>query len=91
MTGRIWDGRDVAQELLKRVRDEIVSLERERYAPPVLVAMWVCDPPFDGHLRTLQEEACRLTGVSHRVCAFPPLLSRTRSFERWLSLTPIAA
>ncbi len=72
VAGRIWDGSDVAQEMLKRVRDEVVAFQREGHAPPCLVEIWVQDPPFGERLKGLQEDACRLAGVSHQVRAFSP-------------------
>lgn len=71
MAGRIWDGGNVAQEMLKKVRDEIVTLQREGCSPPTLAEIWVGASPLDKRLRALQEDACQFTGISHHLRTFP--------------------
>ncbi len=71
MAGRVWDGSNVAQEMLKGVRDHIVSLQREGYSPPVLAEIWVGDPPLGERWRAEQEEACRFTGIPYLIRSFP--------------------
>jgi methylenetetrahydrofolate dehydrogenase (NADP+)/methenyltetrahydrofolate cyclohydrolase len=69
--GRVWDGGNVAQELLENVRQEVVRLQHEGRPPPTLAEIRVGEWPPDAHVRMLQEEACRLTGVSYQVHVFP--------------------
>jgi methylenetetrahydrofolate dehydrogenase (NADP+)/methenyltetrahydrofolate cyclohydrolase len=68
---RVWDGSNVAQELLENVRQEVVRLRHEGYPPPTLVEIRVGAWPPDAHLRGLQAEACRVTGISHQLYTFP--------------------
>ena len=68
--GRIWDGGDVAQELLERVREEVILLEREGRLPPALAAIMVGESPSDERIQVLQADACRVTGVSYQVYSF---------------------
>ena len=71
VAGRIWDGDNVAQQMLRRVRDEAASLSREGRPPPTLVEIRVGDSSPNHRLQVLQEEACRLSGISYEVRAFP--------------------
>jgi methylenetetrahydrofolate dehydrogenase (NADP+)/methenyltetrahydrofolate cyclohydrolase len=68
---RIWDGGNVAQELLARVREEVELLRREGRPPPVLAEISVGESPFQEHIRALHADACRLTGVCSQVYSFP--------------------
>ena len=72
--GRVWDGGNVAQELLENVRQEVVRLQHEGRPPPTLAEIRVGEWPPDARFRVLQEEACRITGVFYQVHAFPQLL-----------------
>jgi methylenetetrahydrofolate dehydrogenase (NADP+)/methenyltetrahydrofolate cyclohydrolase len=72
MVGRIWDGGDVAQELLERVRGEVVTLQREGRSPPALAEIRVSASPLDERMQGLQKTACQFTGVSYHVRSFPP-------------------
>ncbi len=72
MVGRIWDGGDVAHELLEKVRGEVVTLRREGRSPPALVEIRVGASPLDGRMQVLQQAACQFTGVSYHVRSFPP-------------------
>jgi methylenetetrahydrofolate dehydrogenase (NADP+)/methenyltetrahydrofolate cyclohydrolase len=67
---RVWDGSDVAQELLEHVRQEVVRLHREGRPPPTLAEIRVGKWPPDPRIRGLQAEACRVTGVSYREYTF---------------------
>jgi methylenetetrahydrofolate dehydrogenase (NADP+) / methenyltetrahydrofolate cyclohydrolase len=69
--GRIWDGGDVAQELLERVREEVALIQREGRPPPVLAIVGVGESPVHEHIRVLHTDACRLIGISSQVYAFP--------------------
>jgi methylenetetrahydrofolate dehydrogenase (NADP+)/methenyltetrahydrofolate cyclohydrolase len=71
--GRTWDGGDVAQGLLERVREEVILLQREGRLPPTLAAITVGESPSDERIRVLQADACRRTGVSYQAYAFPQL------------------
>jgi methylenetetrahydrofolate dehydrogenase (NADP+) / methenyltetrahydrofolate cyclohydrolase len=71
MVERVWDGSSVAQELLEHVRQEVLRLQQEGRPPPTLAAIMVGKKPHDMRLHGLQDEACRLTGVSYRVHTFP--------------------
>lgn len=71
MAGRVWDGSNVAQEMLKGVRDQILSLHREGHSPPVLAELWVGDAALGERWRAEQEEACRFTGISYLIRSFP--------------------
>lgn len=71
VVGRIWNGGDVAQEMLRRVRDETASLLREGRPPPTLVEIRVSDSPPHNHIQRLQEEACRASGIAYQVRSFP--------------------
>jgi methylenetetrahydrofolate dehydrogenase (NADP+)/methenyltetrahydrofolate cyclohydrolase len=72
MVGRVWDGGNVAQELLENVREEVVRLQREGRPPPTLAEIRVGEVPSDERRRALQADACRHAGVSYQVYAFPP-------------------
>jgi methylenetetrahydrofolate dehydrogenase (NADP+) / methenyltetrahydrofolate cyclohydrolase len=67
---RVWDGSNVAQELLEKVRQEVIRLRHEGHPPPTLVEIRVGEWPPDARLRGLQAEACRVTGISHQVHTF---------------------
>jgi methylenetetrahydrofolate dehydrogenase (NADP+)/methenyltetrahydrofolate cyclohydrolase len=69
--GRIWDGGDVAQELLERVREEVALIQREGRPPPVLATISVGESPVHEHIQALHTDACRLTGISSQVYVFP--------------------
>jgi methylenetetrahydrofolate dehydrogenase (NADP+) / methenyltetrahydrofolate cyclohydrolase len=73
MVGRVWDGANVAQELLENVRQEVIRLQREGRPPPTLAEIRVGKWPPDERIRALQAEDCRITGVSYQVHAFPHL------------------
>jgi methylenetetrahydrofolate dehydrogenase (NADP+) / methenyltetrahydrofolate cyclohydrolase len=73
MVGRVWDGGNVAQELLESVRQEVVRLQREGRPPPTLAEITVGDWPSNERIRVLQAEACRTTGISYQEYAFPQL------------------
>ena len=76
MVGRVWDGADVAQELLENVREEVVRLQREGRPPPTLAEVRVGEVPSDERMWALQADACREAGVSYRVYAFPQFCDR---------------
>jgi methylenetetrahydrofolate dehydrogenase (NADP+) / methenyltetrahydrofolate cyclohydrolase len=73
VVGRVWDGSDVAQELLEHVRQQVVRLQHEGRPPPTLAEIRVGEWPSDERIRVLQAEACRITGVSYQTHAFPHL------------------
>ena len=76
MVGEIWDGGDVAQELLENVRQEVVRLQHEGCPPPTLAEIRVGEAPSDERTQMLHAEACRKVGVSYQVHAFPPYCSQ---------------
>jgi methylenetetrahydrofolate dehydrogenase (NADP+) / methenyltetrahydrofolate cyclohydrolase len=69
--GRVWDGGNIAQELLQHVHEEVVRLQREGRPPPTLAEIRVGELPSDERIRLLQADACRLAGVSYQAYAFP--------------------
>ncbi len=69
--GRVWDGGNVAQELLEHVRQEVVRLQCEGRPPPTLAEIKVGELPSDERRRMLQADACRLAGVSYQAYSFP--------------------
>jgi 5,10-methylene-tetrahydrofolate dehydrogenase/methenyl tetrahydrofolate cyclohydrolase len=71
MVGRVWDGGDVAQEVLKNVRQEVVRLQHEGRPPPSLAEIRIGELPSDERRRVLQADACRITGVSYQIHVFP--------------------
>jgi methylenetetrahydrofolate dehydrogenase (NADP+) / methenyltetrahydrofolate cyclohydrolase len=71
--GRVWDGSNVAQELLENVRQEVIRLRYEGRPPPTLAEIRVGEWPPEARLRVRQAEACRITGVFYQVHAFPQL------------------
>ncbi len=71
--GRVWDGGNVAQELLEKVREEMTLIQREGRPPPILAEIRVGESPINERLQILQVDACRVTGVSYQVHAFPQL------------------
>jgi methylenetetrahydrofolate dehydrogenase (NADP+) / methenyltetrahydrofolate cyclohydrolase len=73
VVGRVWDGSNVAQELVENVRQQIVHLQHEGRPPPTLAEIRVGEWPSDERIRGLQAEACRVTGVAYQVYVFPQL------------------
>jgi len=73
---RVWDGGNVAQELLEKVHGDVVRLQREGRPPPTLAEVRVGEMPSDERIWMLQAEACRLTGVSYQVYTFPQRCDR---------------
>ena len=73
MVGHVWDGGNVAQELLENVRQEVVHLQHEGRSPPTLAEIRVGQRPSDPRFHALQAEACRITGISYQVHAFSQL------------------
>jgi methylenetetrahydrofolate dehydrogenase (NADP+)/methenyltetrahydrofolate cyclohydrolase len=73
VVGHVWDGSDVAQELLENVRQQVVRLQHQRRPTPTLAEIRVGEWPSDERCWALQAEACRVTGVTYRVYAFPHL------------------
>jgi methylenetetrahydrofolate dehydrogenase (NADP+)/methenyltetrahydrofolate cyclohydrolase len=71
VVGQIWDGGDVAHELLEHVRREVIRLQHEGRPPPTLAEIWVGEVPSDRRVQLLHADACRKVGVSHQVYAFP--------------------
>src|SRR5919108_1393103 len=71
MVGRVWDGGNVAQELLENVRQEVTRLQREGRSAPTLAEIRVGEWPPDERMRVLQAEDCRVTGIRYQVHAFP--------------------
>jgi 5,10-methylene-tetrahydrofolate dehydrogenase/methenyl tetrahydrofolate cyclohydrolase len=72
VVGQIWDGGNVAQELLENVRMEVVRLQHEGRPPPTLAEIRVGEMPSDERRQMLHADACRKVGVSYQVYAFPP-------------------
>jgi methylenetetrahydrofolate dehydrogenase (NADP+)/methenyltetrahydrofolate cyclohydrolase len=68
---RIWDGSDVAQEVLATVRQEVERIQREGRLPPVLAEVSVGGSPLHERILALHAEACRQTGVVCQVFSFP--------------------
>ena len=73
VVGHVWDGSDVAQELLENVRQQVVRLQHEGRPTPTLAEIRVGEWPSDERRWALQAEACRVTGVAYQVHAFPQL------------------
>jgi methylenetetrahydrofolate dehydrogenase (NADP+) / methenyltetrahydrofolate cyclohydrolase len=71
VVGRVWDGGDVAQEVLENVREEVVRLQDEGRPAPILAEIRVGESPSDERIWALQAEACRLTGIPYQVHSFP--------------------
>jgi methylenetetrahydrofolate dehydrogenase (NADP+)/methenyltetrahydrofolate cyclohydrolase len=71
VVGQIWDGGNVAHELLENVRQEVIRLQHEGRPPPTLAEIWVGEVPSDGRIQILHADACRKVGVSYQVYAFP--------------------
>ena len=71
MLGRMWDGGDIAQEMVRQVRAEVTSLRHEGRPPPTLVELRVSDSSPHHRIQMLQEEACRLSGISYQVRSLP--------------------
>jgi methylenetetrahydrofolate dehydrogenase (NADP+)/methenyltetrahydrofolate cyclohydrolase len=72
VVGQIWDGGNVAQELLENVRKEVLRLQHEGRSPPTLAEIRVGEMPSDERRQLLHADACRKVGVSYQVYAFPP-------------------
>jgi len=72
VVGQIWDGGNVAQELLEKVREEVIRLQDEGRPPPTLAEIRVGEVPSDERIQMLHADACRKVGVSYRVYTFPP-------------------
>jgi methylenetetrahydrofolate dehydrogenase (NADP+) / methenyltetrahydrofolate cyclohydrolase len=68
--GRIWNGGDLAQEVLERVREEVIRLQDGGRRPPALAAITVGESPVDERIQRLEAEACHITGVSYREYTF---------------------
>jgi methylenetetrahydrofolate dehydrogenase (NADP+)/methenyltetrahydrofolate cyclohydrolase len=66
----VWDGSNVAQELLENVRQEVMRLRDEGRPAPTLAEIRVGEWPPDARLHVLQAEACRITGILHQVHVF---------------------
>ncbi len=71
MVGQIWDGGNVAQELLENVRQEVVRLQHEGRPPPTLAEIRVGEALSDERLQMLHADACRKVGVSYQAYVFP--------------------
>jgi methylenetetrahydrofolate dehydrogenase (NADP+) / methenyltetrahydrofolate cyclohydrolase len=71
VVGQIWDGGNVAHELLENVRQEVIRLQHEGRLPPTLAEIRVGEVPFDERIQVLHADACRKVGVSYQVYAFP--------------------
>ncbi len=71
MVGRVWDGANVAQELLENVRQEVVRLQREGRPPPTLAEIRVGEVPSNERRRVRQEDACLQAGVPYQGYVFP--------------------
>jgi methylenetetrahydrofolate dehydrogenase (NADP+)/methenyltetrahydrofolate cyclohydrolase len=69
--GRIWDGDDVARNILQQVRDAVIMTQREGRPPLVLAEVRIGNSPLGERMQALQEEACRYTGVAYHVHPFP--------------------
>jgi methylenetetrahydrofolate dehydrogenase (NADP+)/methenyltetrahydrofolate cyclohydrolase len=69
--GRVWDGGNVAQELLANVREEVVRCQREGRPPPTLAQIRVGELPSDERIHMLQADACRIAGVPYQAYVFP--------------------
>jgi methylenetetrahydrofolate dehydrogenase (NADP+)/methenyltetrahydrofolate cyclohydrolase len=69
--GHVWDGGDVAQDLLEHVRQQVMCLRDEGFPPPTLAEIRVGEWPPGVRLRGLQAEACRATGIFYQAHAFP--------------------
>ena len=67
---RIWDGGDVAQEVLATVRRKVERMRGEGRPPPVLAEVSVGESPLHERVLALHAEACRQTGVACRVYSF---------------------
>jgi methylenetetrahydrofolate dehydrogenase (NADP+)/methenyltetrahydrofolate cyclohydrolase len=69
--GRIWDGGDIARQMLQQVRHEVMSLRRQGRPPPALVAIKVGDSAAHNQIQNLLAEACRVSGIPYQVQSFP--------------------
>lgn len=67
---RIWDGGDVAQDVLATVRQEVERIQGEGRLPPVLAEVSVGESPLHERILALHAEACRQTGVACQVYSF---------------------
>jgi methylenetetrahydrofolate dehydrogenase (NADP+)/methenyltetrahydrofolate cyclohydrolase len=75
VVGQIWDGGNVAQELLENVRQEVVRLQHEGRPPPTLAEIRVGEALSDERIQKLHADACREVGVSCQVYTFPSYCS----------------
>jgi methylenetetrahydrofolate dehydrogenase (NADP+) / methenyltetrahydrofolate cyclohydrolase len=71
VVAQIWDGGDVARELLENVRQQVMHLQHEGRLPPTLAEIRVGQEPFEGRLQMLHADACRDVGIPYQVYAFP--------------------
>jgi methylenetetrahydrofolate dehydrogenase (NADP+)/methenyltetrahydrofolate cyclohydrolase len=69
---RIWDGSDIAQEILVTVRQEVRRIRREGRPPPMLAEISVGESPLHRRIGALHADACRLAGITHQIYSFPP-------------------
>lgn len=69
--GRIWDGDEIAQEILHRVREEVMVRRRAGHPPLILAEVRVGGSPLGDHLQGLQKEACRFAGIGYQICTLP--------------------
>lgn len=83
VVGRIWDGDDVARDILHQVRDEVITSQREGRSPPVLAEVRIGNSPFGERMQALQAEACRYTGVGYHVHTLP-LMSEQHTIRQAL-------
>jgi methylenetetrahydrofolate dehydrogenase (NADP+) / methenyltetrahydrofolate cyclohydrolase len=72
VVGQIWDGGNVAQELLEKARQEMVRLQHEGRPPPTLAEIRVGDALSDERIQHLHADACRKIGVTYQAHVFPP-------------------
>jgi methylenetetrahydrofolate dehydrogenase (NADP+) / methenyltetrahydrofolate cyclohydrolase len=73
VVGRVWDGANVARELLENVRQEVVRLQREGRPPPTLAEIRVGEVSSNERRLVLQEDACLRAGVLYQGYVFPQL------------------
>jgi len=67
---RVWDGSNIAQEILATVLEEVELIRREGRPPPVLAEISIGESPLHKRIQALHANACRLTGVAHQVYSF---------------------
>jgi methylenetetrahydrofolate dehydrogenase (NADP+)/methenyltetrahydrofolate cyclohydrolase len=83
---RVWDGGNVAQELLEKVHEEVVCLQREGRPPPTLAEIRAGELPSDERIWMLQAEACRLVGISYQGYTFPQRCDRQAILQTLVKL-----